>query len=118
MRTVRQLGCDAPGGGHPATRHRHGYDNIIIRKKASGNDVDTFHMADSPGGAFPSGTSAAQQTITATIERSTRPPAHLSGPRGWTYLLVQDRKALDQVSAGDRATPGPKPSGVGGAAKK
>ena len=83
------------------------YDNIIIRKKASGEpEVDTFHQADTPGeGALPSGTSGTQQTITATIDAIdvATPSISLRGPRGWTYASrVQDRKALEQLSIGDR----------------
>jgi hypothetical protein len=100
---VKRLAEVKPGDVVTATY----YDNIVIRKKASGEpDIDTFHQADTPGeGALPSGTSGAQQTITATIEAIdvATPSISLRGPRGWTYASrVQDRKALEQVSVGDR----------------
>jgi len=83
------------------------YDNIIIRKKAAGEpEVDTLHLADTPGeGGALSGTSGVQQTITATIDAidPAVPSISLKGPRGWAYATrVQDRKALEQVAVGDR----------------
>jgi len=83
------------------------FDNIIIRKKAAGEPaVDTYHQADTPGtGASPAGTSAVQQTITATIDAidASVPSISLKGPRGWTYSSrVQDKNALQQVAVGDR----------------
>jgi hypothetical protein len=100
---VTRLGEVKPGDTVTATY----YDNIIIRKKAAGEpDVDTFHLADTPGeGVAPSGTSAGQQTITATIDAidTSVPSISLKGPRGWAYASrVQDRKALEQVAVGDR----------------
>jgi len=100
---VTRLGEVKPGDTVTATY----YDNIIIRKKAAGEpDVDTFHLADTPGeGVAPSGTSGAQQTITATIDAidASVPSISLKGPRGWAYASrVQDRKALEQVAVGDR----------------
>jgi len=83
------------------------YDNIIIRKKAAGEpEIDTRVEAVTPGkGSSPAGTSAAQQTITATIDAidSAVPSISLKGPRGWSYASkVQDKKALEQVAVGDR----------------
>jgi hypothetical protein len=100
---VKRLGEVKPGDTVTATY----YDNIIIRKKAAGEpEIDTFHMADTPGaGASPSGTSAVQQTITATIDAidASVPSISLKGPRGWTYASrVQDKNALQQVAVGDR----------------
>ena len=100
---VTRLGDVKPGDTVTATY----YDNIIIRKKAAGEpDVDTFHLVDTPGeGVAPSGTSGAQQTITATIDAidPSVPSISLKGPRGWAYASrVQDRKALEQVAVGDR----------------
>ena len=100
---VKRLAEVKPGDTVTATY----YDNIIIRKKAAGEPaIDTFTMADTAGrGASPSGTSAVQQTITATVEAidTSAPSISLKGPRGWTYASrVQDKNALQQVAVGDR----------------
>ena len=83
------------------------YDNIIIRRKASGEaDVDTLQAVATTGsGAQPGGTSATQQTVTATVERIDleAPAIALTGPRQWRYeSKVQDRNALAQLAVGDR----------------
>jgi len=83
------------------------YDNIVIRKKAAGEpEIDTRAEAVTAGkGSSPAGTSASQQTITATIDAIdvATPSISLKGPRGWTYASkVQDKKALEQVAVGDR----------------
>ena len=83
------------------------YENIVLRVKPHGEpDVDTHASADTPGvGARPAGTSASQQTITATITAIdlNEPSISLKGPRGWQYhSRVQDKQALKQVKVGDR----------------
>jgi hypothetical protein len=83
------------------------YDNIVLRVKQAGEpDVDTREAAVTPGTApRPVGTSATQQTITATIDAIDMnvPSISFKGPRNWTYSTkVQDKKALSQVKAGDR----------------
>jgi hypothetical protein len=84
------------------------YDNIVIRvKPASEPAVDQLTTAKlTPGsGARPGGTSASQQTITATIDAIDLkvPSISFKGPREWSYSTkVQDVNALKQVKVGDR----------------
>jgi hypothetical protein len=83
------------------------YDNITLRVKQPGEkDVDTLAEGVTPGaGARPAGTSAEQQTITATIDAIDMkvPSISFKGPRGWSYSTrVRDKKALRQVKVGDR----------------
>jgi Cu/Ag efflux protein CusF len=83
------------------------YDNIVVRRKERGEaDVDTLQAATTAGrGAQPGATVATQQTMTATVERIDleAPSIALKGPRQWRYeTKVQDRKALAQLSVGER----------------
>lgn len=83
------------------------YDNIVLRVKApSEQDVDTVHAALTPGtGGRPAGTSAYQQTISATVDAIdvNTPSISFKGPRDWSYSAkVQDRNALQQVKVGTR----------------
>jgi hypothetical protein len=83
------------------------YENVVLRKKAPGEkDVDTYHAADTRGtGKSPSGTSAAQRTITATITAIDPkiPSITLSGPSNWHYSSkVADKEALKQLKVGDK----------------
>ena len=83
------------------------YENIVIRLKAPGEkDVDTASGATTPGsGAAPSGTVAAQRTITATITAIDQsvPSITFKGPNGWTYSSrVEDKAALAKVKEGDK----------------
>jgi Cu/Ag efflux protein CusF len=101
--TATRLSQIKPGDKVTATY----YDNIILRVKPVGEaEVDTRQSALTPGaGPGPAGTSATQQTITATIDAIDlkTPSISLKGPRGWTYSSrVQDVKALQQVKVGDR----------------
>ena len=85
----------------------HYYENIVLRLNAPGEkDVDTASGAMTPGsGAAPSGTVAAQRTITATISAIDRnvPSITFKGPNGWTYSSrVEDKDALKKVKVWDR----------------
>jgi hypothetical protein len=83
------------------------YDTITIRlKQPSEPEVDTLAAGITPGGGRkPVGTTAAQQTITATIDAIDleAPSISFKGPRGWSYSTkVQDKKKLRSVKVGDR----------------
>lgn len=84
------------------------YDNIVIRVKQPGEpDVDTRQLdVVTPGGTpRPGGTSASQQTITATIDAIdlNEPAISFKGAKDFKYRTkVQDKKALQQVKVGDR----------------
>ena len=83
------------------------YDNIVLRKKAPGEkDVDTLTGSVSPSaGSRPTGTAAAQRTITATITAidPSVPSISLSGPNKWSYSSkIADKEALKQLKVGDK----------------
>jgi Cu/Ag efflux protein CusF len=84
------------------------YDNMVIRVKQPGEpDVDTRELdVVTPGSsAKPGGTSASQQTLTATIDAidMNEPSISFKGPKDWKYRTrVQDKNALQQVKVGDR----------------
>jgi Cu/Ag efflux protein CusF len=84
------------------------YDNMVLRVKQPGEpDVDTRDLdVVTPGkGATPGGTSASQQTLTATIDAIdlNEPSISFKGPKDWKYRTrVQDKNALQQVKVGDR----------------
>ena len=84
------------------------YDNLILRVKQPGEpDVDTRQLdVVSPGGGTrPGGTSASQQTITATIDAidMNEPAISFKGARDFKYRTrVQDKAALQKVKVGDR----------------
>ncbi len=83
------------------------YENVTLRVKAPGEkDVDTTQGALTRGkGGRPSGTAAAQRTITATITAIDPkvPSITLSGPNNWTYSSrIVDRNVLKQVKVGDK----------------
>ena len=100
---VKRLAEIKPGDTIRATF----YDNIVLKVKAPGEpDIDTRNTAVTPGGgARPVGTSATQQTMTATVEAidMNEPSIAFKGPRGWSYRTkVQNRDALKTVKVGDR----------------
>jgi hypothetical protein len=107
LRTV-QLGPNAQiGNMHPGdTVTATYYENIVIRKKPAGEpDVDTLEAAAQRGNAKAGGTIGLQQAVTATVTAVDLnvPSISLSGPRGWSYSSkVQDKKALEQLKAGDK----------------
>jgi Cu/Ag efflux protein CusF len=84
------------------------YDNMVLRVKQPGEpDVDTRDLdVVTPGkSANPGGTSASQQTLTATIDAIdlNEPSISFKGPKDWKYRTrVQDKNALQQVKVGDR----------------
>ena len=84
------------------------YDNMVLRVKQPGEaDVDTreLDVVTASGGSQPGGTSASQQTITATIDAIDldEPAISFKGPKDWKYRTrVQDKAALRQVKVGDR----------------
>ena len=84
------------------------YDNIVLRVKQPGEpDVDTRQLdVVTPGSSpRPGGTSASQQTITATIDAIdlNEPAISFTGLKNFKYRTrVQDKKALQQVKVGDR----------------
>jgi Cu/Ag efflux protein CusF len=84
------------------------YDNMVMRlKQPSEPDVDTRQLdVVTPGNAArPGGTSASQQTMTATIDAIdlNEPSISFKGPKDWKYRTrVQDKNALQQVKVGDR----------------
>jgi Cu/Ag efflux protein CusF len=82
------------------------YETLVLQLKAAGDKaVDTTSAATTRTEGKPSGTAAAQQTITATITEIDPkvPSITFSGPRGWTYSSrVEDKNALSKVKVGDR----------------
>jgi Cu/Ag efflux protein CusF len=82
------------------------YETLVLQLKAAGDKaVDTTSAATTRTEGKPSGTAAAQQTITATITEIDPkvPSITFSGPRGWTYSSrVEDKSALSKVKVGDR----------------
>jgi Cu/Ag efflux protein CusF len=81
---------------------------MVLRVKQPGEaDVDTreLDVVTASGGSRPGGTSASQQTITATIDAIDldEPAISFKGPKDWKYRTrVQDKAALQQVKVGDR----------------
>jgi Cu/Ag efflux protein CusF len=84
------------------------YDNMVLRVKQPGEpDVDTRDLDVVTAGksAKPGGTSASQQTMTATIDAidMNEPSISFKGPKDWKYRTrVQDKNALQKVKVGDR----------------
>ncbi len=85
----------------------HYYENMVLRLKEPGEkSVDSAAASVTPTpGAKPTGTSATQRTITATITDIDQsvPSITFSGPNGWKYSSkVEDKKALAKVKVGDK----------------
>jgi hypothetical protein len=82
------------------------YENMVVALKAPGSkDVDKDSAAVTKAKDAPAGTSAHQQTITATITAidMKTPSVTFSGPRGWTYSTrVKDKDLLAKVKVGDK----------------
>jgi hypothetical protein len=83
------------------------YDNVTVRLKKPGETgVNAGEVAVTPGGGpKPSGTVAAQRTMTATVEAIDPkvPSITFKGPKGWKYSRrVQDKDVLKQVKVGDQ----------------
>jgi hypothetical protein len=82
------------------------YDNVVIRLKKPGEaPLDVASAATTAGtGKRPSGTVAAQQTVTVSVVAidPKTPSITVKGPNGWVYSRrVDDKKALAQVKVGD-----------------
>ena len=82
------------------------YENMVVALKAPGSkDVDKDSAAVTKAKDAAAGTSAHQQTITATITAidMKTPSVTFSGPRGWTYSTrVKDKDLLAKVKVGDK----------------
>ena len=83
------------------------YDNVTVRLKKPGEKaVNAREAAVTPGsGPKPSGTVAAQRTMTTTIEAIDPkvPSITFKGPKGWKYSRrVLDKDMLKQVKVGDQ----------------
>jgi hypothetical protein len=83
------------------------YDNVTVRLKKPGEaPVNTLEGALTPAaGEKPTGTLAAQRTMTAKIEAidAKVPSITFTGPNGWKYSRrVRDKDVLKQVKVGDQ----------------
>jgi len=82
------------------------YENTVVSVKAPGSkDVDKDSAAITKARDSAAGTTAHQQTITATITDidMKTPSVTFSGPRGWTYSTrVKDKDLLSKVKVGDK----------------
>jgi hypothetical protein len=85
------------------------YENIVLILRPSTSTappVDTAAAARTPAASGArAGTTAVQQTITATVDAIDMqvPSISFKGPRGWTYSSrVQDKALLAKVKVGDR----------------
>jgi hypothetical protein len=82
------------------------YENTVVSVKTPGSkDVDKDSAAVTRAKDGAAGTSAHQQTITATITAidMKTPSVTFSGPRGWSYSTrVKDKDLLAKVKVGDK----------------
>ena len=82
------------------------YENTVVSVKTPGSkDVDKDSAAVTKAKDSAAGTTAHQQTITATITAidMKTPSVTFSGPRGWTYSTrVKDKDLLSKVKVGDK----------------
>jgi hypothetical protein len=81
------------------------YENVVLRMAAPGAaPIDSSSRSVTPATGT-AGTTARQQTITATISAidPQLPSVSFTGPRGWNYTTrVEDKELLSKFKVGDK----------------